>query len=266
MGIEKLQSFFRIKGVNKEGNKLIQREKRKYLWLRSLSLFTKKNYYSLGEGLTKPVIANSNGLFYCREKSLDLHIISDSYEFNVKKLFENLSKESKVIVDIGANIGRYTVLGGINSQAKIYSIEPEEDNFRILSKNVKLNNLNNIELFKIALGNKKGNAKLYKDCDSRNYGGHSLKIKRKDFDIVKLDTFDNLFKDKVKKIDLVKIDVEGFELDVLKGMKVFLSENKIKNIILEIDKENCSTIIALLKKYGYSVKHIMYNNYLARCN
>ena len=67
-------------------------------------------------------------------------------------------------------------------------------------------------------------------------------------------------------LDLVKIDIEGFELDFLKGIKISLSEKKIKNIVLEIDKENYSTIVSLLEKYGYSVKHIMYNNYLATCN
>ena len=266
MNFEKLNSFLGLKGINSADNNLIQCEKRRYLRYRFLSLFTKKNYYSLGQGLKRPVIAKSSGIFYCREKSLDLHIISDSYEFYVKKIFEKISSRSSVIVDIGANIGRYTVLAGINSKAKIFSIEPEEDNFRILSKNVELNHLENAEILKVALGDKKGNAKLFKSIDPINNGGHSLKSETSEFEVVKVETFDNLFKNKTENVDLVKIDVEGFELGVLKGMKSFLSKKKIKNIILEIDKENFNEIMSIFKENGYSVKRIMYNDFIASCN
>jgi len=259
---EKLTSFLSITGTNKQDSKQIRKEKSRYvlhklLWLLKIG---KKNNYSMGQGLKNPVIVKSKGLFYCREKCLDFHIISDSYEFKVKKVFENLAKESKIIVDIGANIGRYTVLGGIsNPKAKIYSIEPEKVNFDILSKTVKLNNLN-VELMRMALGSKEGTAKLYGTSDSINYGGFSLKNETDNFDLVQLQTFDNLFKD--KEIDLVKIDVEGFELEVLLGMKSCLSKQSVKNLVIEIDKENYDEIISLFNKYGYSAKLIMYNNYL----
>jgi FkbM family methyltransferase len=262
MEFGKLPAFIKLRGANRESNLLIQKEKIRYLFFRLLGLVKRKNLYSLGERLTKPVLAKSNGLFYCREKSLDLHIISDSYEFKVKEIFEKLCRESKIIVDIGANIGRYTILGGNNNpRAKIYSIEPEEDNFNILSKNVKLNNLKNVELIKTALGNQKGEVKLYKSKGA-NHGGHSILNKTDNFELVKLNTLDALIKDKVNEIDLIKIDVEGFELDVLSGMKNFLLEKRIKNILIEIDKENYSAVVQFAEKYGYSIKWIMYNNYL----
>lgn len=264
MDIEKLKAYFRLKGVNKEDNKLIQKEKIRYLGCRILTSLTRRSRYSLGEGLAKPVIADtSKGLFYCRKGSLDLHIVSESYEFGVKRVFEKLTKESGVIVDIGANIGGYTILAGVTNQnAKIYSIEPQKDNFKILTKNIKLNNLKNVESLNVALGNKKGVVKLYSPGDN-NFGGYSLKNLAHRFELVQQNSFDSLFKSKEKEIDLIKIDVEGAETDVLKGMGFFLSNHKIKNIILEINDNNYQDIQHLLKKYGYNLKRLMYNNYLA---
>jgi len=259
--MKKLKSFFNLKGESKEDNKLIQREKRNYIYARLLRLFSKGKPIGMGLGLEKPVIANSKGLFYCREKSLDLHIISDSYEFKAKQIFENLAKKSSIIVDVGANIGRYTILGGlVNPDAKIYAIEPDKDNFAVLSTNVKLNKLTNVECINSALGNEKGQIKLYGPSNTTNHGGYSVKIKTDNFEMVNLDTFDNLFGDKV--IDLVKMDVEGFELDVIKGMTTLLSNHKVKNLILEIDDENYAKVASLFLQYGYSIHHIMYNNYL----
>jgi len=247
---KKLKSFIRLKGINKEGNKLIQREKRKYFFARLLRSFNINKSYSLGQTMKHAVIANSCGLFYCRPNCIDLHIISDSYEFDVKEIYEKLAKESNVIVDIGANIGRYTILGGIiNPNSKIYSVEPESDNYNILLKNIIFN-------------------KLYKADEHKNYGGHSFAyvVNPSDFEVVNVNSFDNLFKDEEEQIDLIKIDVEGFELEVLKGMKLFLSEHRIKKMLIEIDTNKYPDVFSFLDSYGYSIEHIMYNNYLVKLN
>jgi len=269
MNIKKLRSFLRLKGINKEGNKLIQKEKRKYFFARLSKHTHIKKGYSLGQTMEKPVIANSCGLFHCRPNCIDLHIISDSYEFDVKEIYEKLAKESKVIVDVGSNIGRYTILGGFaNPNSKIYSIEPESDNYKILLTNIALNKLHNIIPMHIALGKEKETSKLYKSDERKNYGGHSFAyiVNPSDFEVVNVNSFDNLFKDEEEQIDLIKIDVEGFELEVLKGMQLFLSEHRIKNMLLEIDENKYQEVVSLLENYGYSVEKIMYNNYLVKLN
>jgi len=258
--MNKLQAFLRLKGITKEDNSLIQREKFRYAYNRFIRFFrASMPIFTMGVDLKKSVIADTGqGLFFCREKSADLHIISGSYEFKTVNLFRELAKQSKMIVDVGANIGKYSIsMGLINSDSKIIAIEPENDNFAILKRNIELNKLSNINPLKIALGSKKQRKKLY--TNKINFGGHSLINKSESFEDIEVDRLDNLF----DSIDLIKIDTEGYEMEILKGAENLLSGKKIKKIIVEIDEQNLSSVQKLFEKYGYSLKQIQYNNYLA---
>ena len=259
--MNKLQAFLELKGATKQDNHLIQREKCRYLYNGLIRLFLKRTLiFTMGTGLKKSVIADSGyGLFYCREKSFDLHIISGHYEFKERELFEKLAKESKIIVDVGANIGKYSILAGkVNPNAKIFAIEPEKNNFIILNKNIGLNRLK-ISPLKIGLSEKSGVMKLYRGTRPENYGGYSLAHKSEFFEEVKVKTLDNLF----KSIDLIKIDTEGCEFEILKGAKKLLSNKAIKKIIVEISDEKYNKVKELLESYGYSIRRVQYNNYLA---
>jgi len=261
--MDKLRAFFQLKGTTKEENFQIQKEKCAYIFYRCTRIFL-KNIPSLtmGDKLKKPSIVDTGcGLFYIREKSNDLHIISGSYEFKIRKLIEKLVRRGDVIIDIGAHIGKYSILASkINPDARIYAIEPERDNFKLLNKNIWLNKIKNVFPIKVALSDKKGVARLYK-CKI-NKGGHSMKIieNLENFEDVKTNKLDNLF-GKLNHIDLIKIDTEVSEFKILKGAKKLLTEKKIKNIIIEIN--DMKNIKNLLESYGYKLKRIQYNNYLA---
>jgi len=117
-------------------------------------------------------------------------------------------------------------------------------------------------LLNFAIGSENKESKLYSSIYERGFGLYTLNkntTDHKDFQIVKERTFDELFRD-LKHIDLIKIDVEGFEYEVLKGMSHFLRDNKIDNIILEANNNN---VLKLLKSYGYKLNKIDGVNYLA---
>ena len=88
--------------------------------------------------------------------------------------FKTLIKPGMVVLDIGANIGYYTLIAArlVENSGRVYALEPESENFSILRRNVELNNYGNIIVKQEALSNKRGKAKLYKD--KLNLGGHSL--------------------------------------------------------------------------------------------
>ena len=226
--MNKLQSLFKLKGIINEENLLVKEQRYIYIINRIIRIFSNLPYFTMGETLKKSIIIkNSYGLFYCRKKTFDMHIISDSYEFKVRNLIEKISKKSKIIIDVGANIGKYSILASkSNPNSKVFAIEPEQENFDVLNKNKQLNKSNNIEIIKIALNNKKGKVKLYKA--EINKGGHSLKSNSKnfDFEMVEGKKFDDVFSGKVKEIDLLKIDAEGVEFEILEGAKNFLKNKK----------------------------------------
>lgn len=160
-------------------------------------------------------------------------------------LIKNIVNSTDVVLDVGSNIGYHSLMISkiIGNKGKIYAFEPYDKNFAILHKNILLNNTNNIKLNNIALGDKnmKGSLKVFKD-----YAYNSLlNLKRlpqvgtEKVRMEQLDTF--VYKRKINRIDLIKIDVEGFELNVLKGAKRTLREYKPK-IVCEIFQENLNPL------------------------
>ncbi len=145
-------------------------------------------------------------------------------------------QNSLCLVDIGANFGWYTCLFSIlGNDNKVYSVEPSPDNISFLKENIKNNNLKNVSLFECALGDKRSTQPLYL-ANPKNPGAHSL-IKdtpqqnlNTEFLQVEVNTLDNLFKD-LEVIDLMKIDIEGYELIALQGGKNILK--KVKNLLIE---------------------------------
>ncbi len=248
----KLKAFVGLHG--KQDNLLVQKEKLKYLLLR---IFGKSSF--MGNGLNKAVVVKTpHGLFCCRKNKNDLHIISPHYEFEGMEIFKDLLKHSQVVFDVGSHIGKYSIMSAkLNPGAEVYAFEASKDNFEILSKNKKVNQLKNLYVMNKALSDKVGKEKFY-------VSQTGLMTKESDqFRFVETETIDNfLQKNKIEQIDLIKIDVDGNELKILKGAKKSLAKGKIKNIIIEIDGKNESHIRSLFSKLGYSVKQILNNNYL----
>jgi FkbM family methyltransferase len=143
-----------------------------------------------------------------------------------------------VIVDLGANEGLYVLKMKENSpNAKIIAVEPNPEAFRILKKNVETNNLSDVILVNSAVSSKNGKVnfeiikgstevgalKLYEKFENR---GEIRKISVTSITLEKLFNMFNL-----NKIDLLKMDVEGTELEILKSAESILP--KIKKVVVE---------------------------------
>ncbi|MCK9375551.1 MAG: FkbM family methyltransferase [Syntrophobacterales bacterium] len=159
------------------------------------------------------------------------------YEVLKKKTIVNLLKPGKTFIDVGANMGDYTLMAAkiVGETGKVMSIEPAPNNIKWINKSIKLNGYPNITVKNIALGETDGMAKLYLSHVS---GWHSLipsLPNRNQGDItVEVKTLDNLLKnDNCNNVDMIKIDVEGAELKVLKGSYQTLTKNH--DIIVLVD-------------------------------
>ena len=168
---------------------------------------------------------------------------------------------SKIILDIGANIGTTSLyFATINSTAKIYAFEPHPDTFNRAVENISLNNFKNIQLIKSGLGATKETVKLY-EVNEHNPGMNRIIAEDKNlpFKIIEIDSLDSIvLKYGIEHIDMIKLDVEGFEYAVLKGARETLLKWK-PLLFIELDdtnlRENNSTakdLILLLNSYGYT--------------
>lgn len=151
-------------------------------------------------------------------------------------LFSELSRQSSVIVDIGANTGIYSVIGAVfNPSAKVIAFEPHPVNQARFQKNIELNHASNVQLIKSAAGDTKervlftvpekdiisDTSSVNKEFSQSFYKGE-LKWKQITVPQMPLDIF---FAETSQVVDLIKIDVEGYEMNVFEGAQNFFRNN-----------------------------------------
>ena len=126
-------------------------------------------------------------------------------------------KENDTIIDVGGHIGLFMLFcEQFCHKGKIYCFEPELNNYRIFSDNVKLNNLENIHSFNMAISKQDGNVPLYLNDDS---SGHSIFLKNSNYIQVESITLQKVFElNNIKKCNLLKLDCEGSEYEIINSL------------------------------------------------
>lgn len=170
---------------------------------------------------------------------------------NICKIWKSGAIEDKMkdsaVLDIGANIGNHTLyfLNECNANF-VYCFEPADDTFQILKRNICINHLEErVCLMNVGVGSTSGEARI-KSRREKDTGYTKLETsKGGGITIVAIDEL------QIKhKIGFVKIDVEGFELDVIKGMVNILKRDK-PFIMIEVWDNNLNEISRILSKIGY---------------
>ena len=164
-----------------------------------------------------------------------------------------------VCVDIGANIGYFTILMSklTGEDGKVFAFEPINSLYEQASESIRINNLKNVTLYNTACGEERKTGTIYTFAD--NIGKSSLLSEAElstGTEVVTVDTLDTLLKN-IHKIDFMKIDVEGYEFEVLVGGKEILQKHKPK-IIFEYNPsrytENTTPdkVFIFLKEFWYN--------------
>ena len=178
-------------------------------------------------------------------------------EWDVDIFIKSCLRVGLVFVDVGANIGYYTLIASklVGSQGRIYSIEPVPSTATILKANVKLNNCLNVSIYNVAIWSSKGTLTLR--IPGTWYGLAS--VSRYGVNIaVNSITLDELLKNEAS-IDCIKIDVEGAELEVLRGAKDVLKRTKY--LVIEIS-HNVNEILRILSEAGFKCKKAHFTAYV----
>lgn len=140
-----------------------------------------------------------------------------------------------LFVDIGANVGSYTVLAAAVAGAQVVAFEPDPDTFRALQRNVEINGLEGrVEVHPIALGAQAGTGWLTRGLDSMNHVVHQGGSTHQP---VKIETLDTVLAGRVPT--LIKMDVEGYEPQVLAGAQATLAS--AETLAVEIEDRSPSS-------------------------
>jgi FkbM family methyltransferase len=168
------------------------------------------------------------------------------HEFEFMGFTLHFIREDDLFCDIGANIGTYTLLASGVCDAKSISIEPIKKTFNRLNKNILFNELSDkVELINIGLGSEKGKINFTNNTDTMNRVA-TISDNIEITECVEVNTLNNVCYS--RKPNLIKLDVEGYELNVLKGSNSVLSSSELMAIIIELNENNDS--------FGYSSKEI----------
>lgn len=206
------------------------------------------------------------------------------YERDLTRFMLSRLRGQDTFIDVGANVGYFTVLaGGLVGPGRVIACEPEEKNYISLRENVSLNAYSNTTTLRTAVGgvdgvttlhinplNRGGNSVLpfeayhtgehyfSKEYIQQRYGALSQTVP-----LISIDTLVRTHH--ITDIALIKIDVEGFELSVIEGMKETLQNGITKYILCELaNKDSRTKIISLLTQAGYEACALTPNGEIAR--
>jgi FkbM family methyltransferase len=178
------------------------------------------------------------------------------YETPASKILEKELKDARLFIDAGAHVGYYTLLASKIAK-EIISIEPNPFNYKLLKFNLRINKIKNAYALNIAASNYNGETGIFIPklkgriaTDESRLDNNISKIKIK---VVKLD---DLLLKIGKNPDVIKIDVEGSEMQVLEGLQETLRKG-VKCLMIEVhSEENKAEVISFLKSLGYKITQV----------
>lgn len=187
---------------------------------------------------------------------------TDALELRKNKTFETFEttlvkkeiKKGDVVLDIGANIGYFTLVFSqiVGTNGKVFAFEPDPNNFALLKKNIENNNLKNVELIQKAVSDVSKPLSLYL-CDY-NHAQHRIYPSPRCNKKITVEStiIDEYFSETefYDKINFVKIDVEGSEYNAIEGMKKTLKSNPRLKMLCEFSPKQ-------IREYGLKPEDIL---------
>lgn len=244
-----------------------------------LSIFHRDFIYPFWkkEIIIKTKLFNGNSMIIALPASIDILLTGGKSHISEIRLLRFLIKNlhaNSVFIDVGAHYGYFSLIASdILKNGKVYSFEPASKSFGILEKN--MNGIANVAILNKAVSNKNDSVTFYEfDTLHSEYNStqvaqfenedwfKAVKAQAQKIDAVSLSSFCN---EKSLTPDIIKIDVEGFENEVIKGSENLLTSSKKKPVIvmeyLESKRSNAphQEAFSLLSQWGYS-SHIISND------
>lgn len=178
------------------------------------------------------------------------------YESETLELWTPLLGELDTILDVGANLGNHTLFWSRIAK-HIYAFEPYAPNYENLQQNIRQNRLERVvTTIQKAVGRDAGHAVL-SNVDDRNFGATTFQLDdgqhSDSYEVISLDQF--VQDARLSSVDLIKIDTEGFEIDVLRGA-LTLIQNMRPFIWVEVTYQTFEEVMKILKEQQYDLADV----------
>jgi FkbM family methyltransferase len=214
-----------------------------YVFLRQLSKVVKVDENKIIELIPETSMSLFGYRFLTRRRTLDFLFFSRFYEFQTTALIRSIRGD--VFLDVGAHLGRFSIVSS-ESFRRIYSIEPHPSNFRYLVRNIRLNGLSNITPVQNAMSNRDASVNVSRLAPNTG----AVKIAKTGTKVPsrRLDSLIGYLRIPFDNITLIKIDVEGHEMEVLKGSTNLLKYGSPRIVV---ESFTLGKVRRLLERFGY---------------
>lgn len=243
--------------------------------LMKIPLFAVKEVYArfqerFGNPIQKATIGNYSIDVDIRE-GIQRRLYTGWYELEETEIFKNLLSPGMVFIDVGASVGYYSFIASsiVGENGTVYSFEPSKYSYDIFKENICGNNIKNIYPQNVGLGDKECKLELFDsigtESNTENIHAPTFVSQTQPVDnrsmgfvpVIRLDDFCDRIG--IKKINLIKIDVEGFEYNVLLGMTRLFESNAVDAVMIEYmqmpplftDGTDSQRMDSMLNGYGF---------------
>lgn len=183
------------------------------------------------------------------------------YEPERRAAIEYFLKPGQTFIDVGCNKGDFALLGArlVGESGNVVAFEPEPENCKWIAKSLKKSDYAQLKLEQAALSDENGEAQLYL---GKRSGWHSLVGGQKDRQegtiTVKTMRLDDYWREEMnsRPVHLLKIDVEGADLAVLRGAPEFLRANPQLTVLMDVHPElgvDCAQVFRSLRDAGFAI-------------
>jgi len=176
------------------------------------------------------------------------------WESKSREIFSILSLSSNTVFDIGSYTGVYALVAAkSNKKLKVSAFEPNPDLFSALKRNLKLNRIRNVKSEQMALDDQPGEAYLYLNHDIHTSIGSLIQSSTAGKKVLVRKTTLDIYCENysINSIDLMKIDVEGYEVNVLQGGLSIIKKSSPIILMESLNQETLEKQFDLLSKLGY---------------
>jgi len=231
-------------------------------------IYRKHDFSFLSCSRSKPQKTPAGFLCLPRDSTDDFELLFMPREKKVQPYLK--INDAEIFVDVGANVGYYSLKNANehrDDEIRVIAVEANKENFEALVRNVKCNKFINIVCINKAVSDTKGFGTLYKhQKNGLNLCGRSSLVYKNNesnqpsnydqqIETVEMDTLDNILDSLgIKKVDLLKIDVEGAEITVLEGSKETLKN--VQRLVIEIHGDNLPKVKHILHKYKFFLEEL----------
>lgn len=166
-------------------------------------------------------------------------------------------RSGDIVIDAGAYIGEFTIYAAkiVGPTGKVIAFEPDKKNYKLLIENISLNKLDNIVVLNKGLWNQNTNLKFMSDANASSIRFSNEESNEIGLEVVKLD--DELNKLKINTVNFIKMDIEGAEIEAIKGAENILKNNDIYLAIASYHLRNniktCELLEPILNRLDYFV-------------